>query len=201
MRVAAAVIGCLVIGVAWSGCSSTDNQPKGAAGAGGSGGQAGGPSDDGGARDPNLNCVKPGTPNNEQNVGGYCESTSDCPSDAGTVICSNVLDTTPRYAWFCTKLCSTDTECGTGAYCGHSDLGNGCVPNPCGAPPDGGVPDATAEAGDAAADAAPDQAPDVAPEASPDVMLEASPDVAPEAASDTSADTSIDVTTTDGATD
>jgi hypothetical protein len=187
---AAAVIGCLVVGLASAGCSSTDNQPKGAggsAGSGGSGGQAGGTSD-AGPRDPNLNCVKPGTASNEKGVGGYCESNADCVSGGGGfIVCSNFVETTPRYSWFCTTLCSVDADCGTGAFCGHSDLGNGCVPNACGARPDGG-PDAPADGGDASMDvvteSTPDAAPDVAAEGSSDATPEATPDVAADTVSD-----------------
>src|SRR5262245_60402783 len=110
MRVAAWVVGCLAIGVAWSGCSSTDNQPKAAA------------SPDGGRRD--MNCVKPGTPRNEKGVGGYCESSAECQGDVGGFfLCSADFESTPRTAWFCTTFCTVDSDCGTNAYCGHSDLG------------------------------------------------------------------------------
>jgi hypothetical protein len=184
---AAAAVGCLVIGLAWAGCSSTDNHPppQGSGGSAGAGGHAGGPAGDSGARDPNLNCVKPGTPNNEKGVGGYCESSLECQSDTGGFfICSADFDTTPRYAWFCTTFCTIDSDCGSNAYCGHSDLGGGCVPYGCGTGPEGGYPDSAPEGGDASADrtadVAPEGAPDVASEAAADVATEVAPDVAPD---------------------
>src|SRR5687767_11181700 len=40
-------------------------------------------------RDPNANCVKPGTPNNERGIGGYCESGPvDCVYEAGPRFCT-----------------------------------------------------------------------------------------------------------------
>jgi hypothetical protein len=185
MRVAATVIGCLVVALSWAGCSSTDNQPKASAG------KDGGSHDDGG-RDPNLNCVKPGTSSNEKGVGGYCETNADCPSVAGGfILCSGSFATTPLYSWFCTTLCNVDADCGTGAFCGHSDLGNGCVPNACGAQPDGGSEGST-EGGDAAGDAASDHAVEAAPEASPDVAGEAAPDAPAESATDAAPDGGAD---------
>lgn len=95
-------------------------------------------------RDPNKNCVKPGTPNNEKGVGGYCEpNTAACVSDAGIAFCTGAFAVTPPDAWFCTKPCSADPECGKNAYCEHNTDGNGCVPNACGTPPDAGAADAS----------------------------------------------------------
>src|SRR5437762_3565267 len=69
---------------------------------------------DAGAHDPNANCVKPGTPNNDVGVGGYCEpNTSDCETPQGTRICT--AGYAPPEAWFCTMLCLDDSECGAGA--------------------------------------------------------------------------------------
>lgn len=94
------------------------------------------------ARDPNANCVKPGTANNEMGVGGYCEpGTDQCVSDAGIRFCTGAFGA-PSDHWFCTRPCVMDSECGSGAYCDHDPQGNGCVPNICGTPPDGGTKDA-----------------------------------------------------------
>jgi hypothetical protein len=200
MRIAAAVIGCIVVGLAWAGCSSTDNQPKGAGGSAGAGGHAGAPPSDSGSRDRNLNCVKPGTPNNEKGVGGYCESSAECASDVGGFfICSGDFDTTPQYAWFCTTFCTVDADCGSNAYCGHSDLGGGCVPYGCGTGPEGGYPDTGAGA-DTGADVVADRGPDAAPEGGPDVAVEGSLDVALDVAADVPADAPPEATV-DGATD
>ena len=50
------------------GCSSSSNTDGGVDGA---------TEDAGVPRDPNKNCVKPGTPNNELGVGGYCDLKDD----------------------------------------------------------------------------------------------------------------------------
>jgi len=86
-------------------------------------------------RDPNDNCVKPGTPNNEVGVGGYCEpGRGDCPSDAGASFCSadyNELAPIPDDQWFCSTICVTDDECGTGMKCNEGDFAKGCAPFDC----------------------------------------------------------------------
>lgn len=103
-------------------------------------------SDSAAPRDPNKNCVKPGTPNNEMGIGGYCEpNTPACISDAGIHFCTGAFSAPPD-AWFCTKPCNTDPECGSNAYCDHNKDGNGCVPNACGTPPDAGIADASKDA-------------------------------------------------------
>jgi len=81
-------------------------------------------------------CPPPGTPNNELGIGGYCKTTSDCPSAAGLRFC--VADFGSDN--FCTALCTVDADCGSGAiYCAHSAQGSGCVPLSCSQPPDSGT--------------------------------------------------------------
>jgi hypothetical protein len=86
-------------------------------------------------RDPNANCIKPGTPNNEQGVGGYCEpGRGDCPTDAGASFCSadyTEIAPIPDNEWFCSTICDTDDECGTGMKCNQGDFGRGCAPLVC----------------------------------------------------------------------
>jgi hypothetical protein len=93
-------------------------------------------------RDPNANCVKPGTPNNERGIGGYCESgPRDCQYEGGPRFCTadfRDIATVPDDQWFCSTVCTMDEECGTGAYCFANEFSNGCVPTVCG--PDGGRP-------------------------------------------------------------
>jgi hypothetical protein len=83
---------------------------------------------DAGPRFPN-NCVKPGTKNNEQGIGGYCESNADCVS--GKSLCTGVFGAPPN-ASFCTRLCSGDPNCGEGLYCANDPRGVACVPIVCG---------------------------------------------------------------------
>jgi hypothetical protein len=78
-----------------------------------------------------VNCVAPGTPNNAKGVGGYCQSGADCV--ASVSICSADFGAPPGNA-FCTKLCQTTADCGSGAYCAHSTQGVACVPLTCGSP-------------------------------------------------------------------
>jgi hypothetical protein len=102
-------------------------------------------------RDASANCVKPDTPNNEQGIGGYCESNDDCIT--GKSACSGLFGA-PDNAWFCTRLCADDPDCGAGLYCAHDPRGIACVPIICGveeAGTDDAAPDAPT-ASDAGAD-------------------------------------------------
>ena len=124
-------LGC-ALALLWGGCSSKSTPDASDAGADDA-------ASDKSTRNPNKNCVKPGTPNNEVGVGGYCEpGTSQCITDAGIRFCTGSFDA-PDDAWFCTKPCAADRECGSGAYCAHDPRGSGCTANICGNPPDAGV--------------------------------------------------------------
>jgi hypothetical protein len=86
-------------------------------------------------RDPNDNCVKPGTPNNERGMGGYCEpGRGDCDTDVGIRFCTaefkeiGVIDDNK---WFCSTICTMDEECGTGVICVTGVSGRGCSPIAC----------------------------------------------------------------------
>jgi hypothetical protein len=117
------------------------------------------------------NCVKPGTANNTQGIGGYCSPSGGQCATAGPggtpTLCSADYSTTPN-AWFCTAPCPAN--CGSGAACVATATGAICAPTAClgylgdagiltdggageGAASDGGVADA-GEGG--AADAASD---------------------------------------------
>jgi hypothetical protein len=115
---------------------------------------AGAPPDggvEGGRRDAAGNCIAPGTPNNEQGVGGYCETNDDCVS--GQSLCGGLFGA-PDNAWFCTRLCADAPDCGTGMYCVHDPRGIACVPIVCGvedASDEGTAPSDAAEPGDAQA--------------------------------------------------
>lgn len=100
---------------------------------------------DTGSHDPSKNCVKPGTPNNDQGIGGYCQTNDDCV--AGKSLCTGEFGAPPD-AWFCTRICADDPNCGAGLYCAQDSRGVACVPIVC------GVADASVDApGDAASDA------------------------------------------------
>jgi len=80
-------------------------------------------------RDPSANCVKPGTKNNDQGIGGYCEVQTDCVP--GQSLCTGVFGA-PDNAWFCSRLCAEDPDCGVGLYCAVDPRGTVCVPLVCG---------------------------------------------------------------------
>jgi hypothetical protein len=85
-------------------------------------------------RDPDANCVKPGTPNNERGVGGYCEQAIDCPDDVGARFCTvEFADLTPLDddKWFCSALCASDNDCGPGVACVDGPGSKGCAPISC----------------------------------------------------------------------
>ena len=85
-------------------------------------------------RDPDANCVKPGTPNNERGVGGYCEQASDCPDDVGSRFCTaEFVELTPidDDKWFCSTLCVDNNDCGAGVVCVDGPGGKGCAPVSC----------------------------------------------------------------------
>jgi hypothetical protein len=71
--------------------------------------------------------------NNSVGVGAYCEKATDCAFDGGARFCTAQF-AAPDNAWFCTRPCATDSECGTGAYCAHDARGVACVPLSCGQP-------------------------------------------------------------------
>lgn len=140
-RLVVLVSASLVVSIAIvAACSSDDTPGAGSSGNGstssstssssGASGGDGGVGPDGRApRDPNANCVKPGTPNNDQGIGGYCETQADCVKGKST--CTGALGA-PDNAWFCTRLCNSDPNCGDGLYCAHDPRGIVCVPIVCG---------------------------------------------------------------------
>jgi hypothetical protein len=118
--------------VASAGCSTSSTQAADA-------------SVDSHTRDPNANCVKPGTPNNELGVGGYCETVAQCPAvDGGIRFCSGQFGA-PETAWFCTRPCATDTDCGSNEYCAADPRGVACVPRICGPADAGSATDARSD--------------------------------------------------------
>ena len=109
------------------------------------------------------NCVPPGTKPNEKGMGGYCDPGGhQCDTagpGGGPRICTADVPDTPAHGWFCTYPCSTDGECGTGAYCASDPKGKGCVPTVCKKLSDAGTDSARdAPASDAPASDAPSEA-------------------------------------------
>jgi hypothetical protein len=86
--------------------------------------------DDGAATQPT--CVVPvGTPPNELGVGGYClANMAQCRT---SLFCS--ADFVPPSYGFCTKVCSSDSDCGSGIFCYTFPSAQGgvsvCVPLTC----------------------------------------------------------------------
>ena len=72
-------------------------------------------------------CVEKGAVANEQGVGAYCDAVTKCPSDR---ICTADFGAGAG-ATFCTKICTTDADCGSGAFCYAEARGSGCVLNAC----------------------------------------------------------------------
>ena len=112
-------------------------------------------------RDPNKNCVKPGTKNNEIGIGGYCDPKDQPPDcitnlpDGGTIIafCSTAGGpSVPDDHWFCTTACAPNDNCGSNAYCACDNGQCGCVPNVCGDPPEAGADSAADSSSDATTD-------------------------------------------------
>jgi hypothetical protein len=79
------------------------------------------------------NCVKPGTPNNAQGVGGYCSPGGGQCNTAGPggspTLCSGDYNSMMN-VWFCTLPCPQQA-CGTGAVCVTTAMGSGCTPLTC----------------------------------------------------------------------
>lgn len=77
-------------------------------------------------------CGNPGDVGNDQGVGKYCASLSDCSGNMSATLCSSLGDPTTH---FCTKTCSSTGsagQCGTNATCEcNSSNQCGCTPNAC----------------------------------------------------------------------
>src|SRR5215831_11864847 len=99
-------------------------------------GSSGGSSVDASPDVPPGICPPAGTPGNNMGVGKACTpGGGECRNNGNAIFCTVdfVHDTT---AWYCTALCSNDTDCGTNAYCSGSGMGGrGCEPAICGGMP------------------------------------------------------------------
>lgn len=77
-------------------------------------------------------CGDSGDPGNEDGVGKFCTAGGGQCVGTGSPICSADIQAGPG---LCSKPCSTDADCGTGAVCLASSLGSGCEPVACEATP------------------------------------------------------------------
>jgi hypothetical protein len=91
-------------------------------------------------------CAASGAPGNENGVGKQCsKGGSECAGNASAKIC--LADyTSGTFGNFCTLVCQSDTDCGTGTVCRGSPGRSICTPNAC-VPTDGGAGAASADGG------------------------------------------------------
>lgn len=72
-------------------------------------------------------CVKADAKANDKGVGAYCDAKTRCSQGA---FCTADFGA-PVGAQFCTLMCETDSDCGSGAKCFEETRGKGCVPVAC----------------------------------------------------------------------
>jgi len=117
-----------------AGCSSSKSGANacgpgcGAPNHGTDGGVDAGPADP----TPQNSCVKRGQHGNDKGVGEYCTpGGTECDAFSSTApFCLAKLTTEDQ--WFCTRVgCTSDDQCGAGAYCLHNPAGTACVLNRC----------------------------------------------------------------------
>src|SRR5258708_15863983 len=77
-------------------------------------------------------CGAPGDQGNELGVGKYCTQGGGQCQGLQASICS--ADIQLNGSGLCSKSCSTDADCGTGAVCFQDTLGKGCEPVACQTP-------------------------------------------------------------------
>jgi hypothetical protein len=77
-------------------------------------------------------CGHPGDMGNDQGVGKFCQSQSDCSGTPNASLCSVIGDATTH---FCTHICTSGgsaDQCGSDAMCTcNSSNQCGCTPNAC----------------------------------------------------------------------
>lgn len=100
---------------------------------------------DTGPMPPAGSCAQPGDVGNENGVGQFCTPTGgECSGNPLAGLCLASLSPSDGQ-WFCTRLCTSDTMCGTDAVCTGDPRGRACVPARCAPPPeDAGTPDSGA---------------------------------------------------------
>jgi hypothetical protein len=86
---------------------------------------------DGGLAVPPGSCAQPGDVGNEIGVGAFCTPRGrECAAFSMAPLC--LAQAAPDEGqWFCTRLCSTDDQCGSDARCLGDARGRACVPVRC----------------------------------------------------------------------
>ena len=98
------------------------------AGANEGGGTGGG--GDGGTPISSGPCAAAGDPGNGVGVGKFCSPAGgQCMGNSGASLCLGDF-VQGEFANFCTMICTSDGECGAGAFCGH-DSTRICIPSKC----------------------------------------------------------------------
>lgn len=135
-------VGRVFCAVAWACATACSSSSGGSNGPSDATIDAATDSGSGDTRDPSKNCVPPGALGNEQGVGAYCEPADagvPCDKETTARICTADVPGVPDDAWFCTRPCSKDSDCGSNAFCiSNPEFGTGCVPAAC-LPADAGV--------------------------------------------------------------
>jgi hypothetical protein len=93
---------------------------------------------------PTDSCVRPCHRGNERGVGRYCTAGGgQCGGISAFVCTGDVQSSGPS---FCTRPCTMDSQCGSGAVCTGDERGRGCVPVECAGPASDAGADAAADA-------------------------------------------------------
>ncbi|MEK7571853.1 MAG: carbohydrate binding domain-containing protein [Patescibacteria group bacterium] len=120
---------------------------------------------------PVQGCGAPGDAGNEKGVGKYCtKGGGECAGKEAFICAAEFTDAT-----ICSKPCSVDADCGSGAVCFQDTLGKGCKPIAC------DVPQASTQPPSAEPSAEPSSGPSITeaisqqPSAEPSTEILASP--------------------------
>ncbi|MCS6800112.1 MAG: hypothetical protein NZ898_16600 [Myxococcota bacterium] len=102
---------------------------------------------------PDASCVRPGDEGDERGIGRFCSPGGGQCRGAAPLCLAELAPAEQQ--WFCTRLCTDDTQCGSMARCTGDARGRACVPLRClSDDADAGpMPDASHDATGADADA------------------------------------------------
>jgi Copper type II ascorbate-dependent monooxygenase, C-terminal domain len=86
---------------------------------------------DGGTPIAKKPCAEESEAGNAVGVGEFCSpGGGQCAGNMGADLCLGDFVKDEEFANFCTKICTSDGECGEGAFCGH-DSTRICIPSKC----------------------------------------------------------------------